>query len=68
MTRFLLDEDATLAFGAELARVLVAGLTIYLIGDLGAGKTTLVRGVLRSLGYSGKVKSPTYTLLELYTI
>ena len=68
MTRFLRDEDATLAFGAELARALVAGLTIYLIGDLGAGKTTLVRGVLRSLGYSGKVKSPTYTLLELYTI
>jgi len=68
MTRFLPDEEATLAFGAELAHVLVPGLTIYLIGDLGAGKTTLTRGVLRGLGYTGKVKSPTYTLLELYTV
>jgi len=68
MTRFLPDEDATLAFGAALAHALAPGLTIYLVGDLGAGKTTLTRGVLRGLGYTGKVKSPTYNLVELYNV
>lgn len=68
MTRFLDAESATLALGRALARALHPGLKIYLRGNLGAGKTTLVRGILRGLGYAEKVKSPTYTLVELYEV
>ena len=64
----LLDESATLALGGALGQAVVVGLVVYLVGDLGAGKTTLVRGLLRCRGYAGKVKSPTYTLVELYPL
>lgn len=64
------DEAATLALGAALAAPLKGspGLVVWLEGDLGAGKTTLVRGLLRALGDTGPVKSPTYTLVELHVI
>lgn len=56
------------ALGTALARVLVPGLTIHLHGDLGAGKTFLTRAMLHAVGYPGRVKSPTYTLVEPYTV
>jgi tRNA threonylcarbamoyladenosine biosynthesis protein TsaE len=68
LTRSLKDETETMALGAALAARLGPGLVIYLSGELGAGKTTFARGVLRGLGYQGRVKSPTYALVELYTI
>jgi tRNA threonylcarbamoyladenosine biosynthesis protein TsaE len=55
-------------FGRRLAACLKAPLILYLIGDLGTGKTTLVRGALRGLGHQGSVRSPTYTLLEPYEL
>ncbi len=62
------DETATLALGAALARCMQPGLVIWLDGDLGAGKTTLVRGLLRALGDTGPVKSPTYALVEIHVV
>jgi tRNA threonylcarbamoyladenosine biosynthesis protein TsaE len=64
----LAGESETLELGKKIAYVLHSGLTVFLRGDLGAGKTTFARGVLRGMGYPAKVKSPTYNLIEVYKI
>jgi tRNA threonylcarbamoyladenosine biosynthesis protein TsaE len=68
MRTVLKDEAATAALGATLARALQPGMTLHLHGDLGVGKTALTRALLHAAGHVGHVKSPTYTLVEPYTI
>ena len=68
VTLFAEDEAAMLALGARIASVTGGKGTLYLHGDLGAGKTTLSRGLIRGFGHEGKVKSPTFTLVEPYEI
>ena len=62
------NTEATEAVGAQLWRQLPAKCLVFLHGPLGSGKTTLVRGFLRAAGHTGAVKSPTYTLVEEYSI
>lgn len=66
--RQVVTEADTERLGAGLVARLQPGLVLFLHGELGAGKTTFVRGILRGLGYTGAVKSPTYTLVEPYQL
>jgi len=68
MKKYLDSTEATEQFGAALWTLLPEKGVIFLQGDLGAGKTTLVRGFLRASGFTGAVKSPTFTLVEEYTL
>jgi tRNA threonylcarbamoyladenosine biosynthesis protein TsaE len=68
MQKYLNSTEETERFGAELIKSVPSKCLFFLYGDLGVGKTTMVRGFLRAAGYNGVVKSPTYTLVEEYTI
>lgn len=66
MSKIIENETEMLAFAAQVAKQCRAPQIIFLRGNLGAGKTTLTRGMLNAWGYQGKVKSPTFTLVESY--
>ena len=68
VTLYLADEQAMSDFGARIARITQGHGLIFLEGNLGMGKTTLSRGIIRGLGHAGAVKSPTFTLVEPYEI
>ncbi|CEL27253.1 MULTISPECIES: tRNA (adenosine(37)-N6)-threonylcarbamoyltransferase complex ATPase subunit type 1 TsaE [Pseudomonas] len=68
VTLYLADEQAMSDFGTRIARVTQGHGLIFLVGNLGMGKTTLSRGIIRGLGHVGAVKSPTFTLVEPYEI
>ncbi len=68
MKKYLNNTEATEQYGAALWTLLPEQGVIFLQGDLGAGKTTLVRGFLRATGFTGAVKSPTFTLVEEYNL
>jgi tRNA threonylcarbamoyladenosine biosynthesis protein TsaE len=68
LQRYLPDPESTMRAGGALAAGLRAPMIVTLAGELGAGKTTLVRGMLRSLGWAGSVKSPSFALVEHYQI
>ena len=62
------DAEATVALGARLARQLPERAVVHLHGDLASGKSTLARALLRALGVTGPIRSPTYTLVEQYPL
>ncbi|MEM8843540.1 MAG: tRNA (adenosine(37)-N6)-threonylcarbamoyltransferase complex ATPase subunit type 1 TsaE [Pseudomonadota bacterium] len=68
MPKLISSPEEMEEFGASIIKNISPPACVYLRGDLGAGKTTLVRGALRELGYQGLVKSPTFTLVESYSL
>lgn len=69
MKELLIENEAAMqALGGQFAQRMPRGCVVYLRGDLGAGKTTLVRGIIKGFGFRGKIKSPTYTLVEPYEV
>lgn len=66
MQKIIASDEEMQQFGRVLAGVLEKGDVLYISGELGTGKTTLVRGIARGLGYSGRVSSPTFTIMNIY--